>query len=191
MKNVRRICCLFDVIRNFSAIGGLLLLTACAANVDQSTQPEPSVIEEQSTSETDATPTTDHDVKTDTSDQANKTSPKKAAAVGAPAMKLLRQARDQAAQGYGELASSTLERAISIEPDNPWLWHRLAVLRMQLKHWAQSVELANRSIALADGNQRLIGGNWLVISLALEGAGDMEGAKRAKKHSDTYLGKEN
>lgn len=112
------------------------------------------------------------------------------AAVGAPAMELLVLARDQAAQGYGELASSTLERAISIEPENPWLWHRLAVLRMQLKHWSQAVELANRSIALAEGNQRLIGGNWLVISLALEGAGDLEGARRAKKHSDTYLGKE-
>ncbi len=108
---------------------------------------------------------------------------------GVSALKLLETARQQAAAGQGDLAAATLERAIKIEPDNPWLWHRLAVLRMQQKKWSQAVELANRSIALAKGNQRLIGGNWLVISLALEGAGNNEAAARAKSNSDVYLGK--
>jgi len=110
--------------------------------------------------------------------------------VGESALKLLEKARRQAESGQGELAAATLERAIKIEPENPWLWHRLAVLRMQQKKWSQAVELANRSIALANGNQRLIGGNWLVISLALEGAGSYEAAAKAKKKSDVYLGEE-
>lgn len=116
--------------------------------------------------------------------------PTSSASVSAAAINLLELARQQAAAGDGELAAATLERAINIEPDNPWLWHRLAVLRMQQKQWSQAVELANRSIALADGNPRLIGGNWLVISLALEGAGNLEAAAKAKKNSDIYLGKE-
>ncbi|MFK8066774.1 MAG: tetratricopeptide repeat protein [Gammaproteobacteria bacterium] len=105
------------------------------------------------------------------------------------AIELLEIARQQAAAGEGDKAAATLERAIQIEPDNPWLWHRLAVLRMQQKKWSQAVEMANRSIALANGNKRLIGGNWLVISLALEGAGKYESAAKAKKNSDVYLEK--
>lgn len=116
--------------------------------------------------------------------------PGSSASVSAAAMNLLELARQQAEAGDGELAAATLERAINIEPDNPWLWHRLAVLRMQQRQWSQAVELANRSIALANGNQRLIGGNWLVISLALEGAGNLEAAAKAKKNSDVFLGKE-
>ena len=110
--------------------------------------------------------------------------------VGASALELLEVARQQAEAGQGDLAASTLERALKIEPDNPWLWHRLAVLRMQQKNWAQAIELANRSIALAKGNNRLIGGNWLVISLSLEGAGSHEASAKAKKNSDVYLGKD-
>jgi len=125
--------------------------------------------------------------KTGPKDQYPTTKP----TVGASAMQLLELARQQAESGQGELAAATLERAIKIEPENPWLWHRLAVLRMQQKKWPLAIELANRSIALAKGNKRLIGGNWLVISLALEGAGNYEAAKRAKKNSDVYLGKSN
>ena len=109
---------------------------------------------------------------------------------GVSVLKLLEVARSQAESGQGDLAAATLERAIKIEPDNPWLWHRLAVLRMQQKNWSQSIELANRSIALAKGNHRLIGGNWLVISLALEGAENYEASAKAKMNSDVYLGKE-
>ncbi len=105
------------------------------------------------------------------------------------AIELLEIARQQAEAGQGDKAAATLERAIHIEPDNPWLWHRLAVLRMQQKKWPQAVELANRSIALANGNRRLIGGNWLVISLSLEGAGQYEAAAKAKRNSDEYLEK--
>ena len=167
----------------------LCLLQACGAPVKDSGSPQiddqSSVADQSSSSGADPSA----DAASANSDQAA-VPEKRKPAVGAPAMELLVLARDQAAQGHGELASSTLERAISIEPENPCLWHRLAVLRMQLKHWSQAVELANRSIALANNNKRLIGGNWLVISLALEGAGDLEAARKAKKNSDTYLGKE-
>lgn len=108
---------------------------------------------------------------------------------GESALELLEIARQQAEAGEGDKAAATLERAIQIEPDNAWLWHRLAVLRMQQKKWLQAVELANRSIALANGNKRLMGGNWLVISLAHEGAGEHELAAEAKINSDVYLEK--
>ncbi|MGH8576020.1 MAG: tetratricopeptide repeat protein, partial [Gammaproteobacteria bacterium] len=44
---------------------------------------------------------------------------------------LLTRARTLANAGKSEEAAATLERAIRIEPRNPWLWHRLAVLRLQ------------------------------------------------------------
>ncbi len=89
---------------------------------------------------------------------------------------LLRLAKAQAQSGLGEQAAATLERALVIEPRNPWLWHRLAVLKLQLGQTRQAVHLAQRSNALAAGHRRLLGGNWELIARALDGRGDKKAA---------------
>ena len=106
---------------------------------------------------------------------------------GEAVIALLEQAKTQAGAGEAEQAAATLERALRIEPKNPWLWHRIAVLRLQQGHWEEAIDLATKSNALASGHRRLLGGNWKVISMALEGLGDPEGARDARLKSEGYF----
>ncbi|MGH8469788.1 MAG: tetratricopeptide repeat protein [Gammaproteobacteria bacterium] len=89
-----------------------------------------------------------------------------ASAVSRALAALLRLARSQAEAGHGERAAATLERALRIEPRNPWLWHRLAVLRLQQGYWDRAAELAKKSSVLARDHRRLLTGNREVIQAA-------------------------
>ena len=89
-----------------------------------------------------------------------------ASAVSPVVAALLRLARSQADAGHGEQAAATLERALRIEPRNPWLWHRLAVLRLQQGYWDRAAELAKKSSVLARDHRRLLTGNLEVIQAA-------------------------
>jgi len=106
---------------------------------------------------------------------------------GPAVIALLDQARSQAGKGEGEQAAATLERALRIEPQNAWVWHRLAVLRLEQRHWNQAIDLATKSITLAGGDPRLLGGNWEVIARARDGKGDHAGATRAHKRAQSYF----
>ncbi len=89
-----------------------------------------------------------------------------ASAVSPAVAVLLRLARSKAEAGHGEQAAATLERALRIEPRNPWLWHRLAVLRLQQGYWDRAAELAKKSNLLARDHRRLLTGNLKVIQAA-------------------------
>lgn len=52
-------------------------------------------------------------------------------------------------EGDAEGAASSVERALRMEPKNPWLWHRLAVLRLQQGHRRQAAALAEKSNSLS------------------------------------------
>ncbi len=106
---------------------------------------------------------------------------------GTAVIALLDQAKQEAATGDGDAAAATLERAIAIEPQNPWLWHRLAVLRLQQSRWQQAIEIATKSNTLAGNHARLLGGNWKVIAGAREGLGDSDGATEATATSDRFF----
>ncbi|MGH8478773.1 MAG: tetratricopeptide repeat protein [Gammaproteobacteria bacterium] len=101
-------------------------------------------------------------------------------------MVLLTRAQSLAHAGKSEEAAATLERAIRIEPRNPWLWHRLAVLRLQEGQHSLAIELAKKSNVLARGNRRLLVGNWLVVGKARAGLSDAEGAARARARAREY-----
>lgn len=104
-------------------------------------------------------------------------------AAGPAPMVLLTRAQALANAGKSEEAAATLERAIRIEPRNPWLWHRLAVLRLQEGQHSLAIELAKRSNVLARGNRRLLAGNWLLVGKGR----DVEGAARARARARGYL----
>jgi tetratricopeptide (TPR) repeat protein len=103
------------------------------------------------------------------------------------AMVLLSRAQALANAGKSAEAAATLERAIRIEPRNPWLWHRLAVLQLQEGQHSLAIELAKKSNVLARGSHRLVAGNWLLIGKARAGLRDAEGAARARAHARAYL----
>ena len=52
-------------------------------------------------------------------------------------------------QGDAEGAASSVERALRLEPGNPWLWHRLALLRFRQGEWRQAIALAEKSNSLS------------------------------------------
>lgn len=93
---------------------------------------------------------------------------------------LLETAREQAAAGADEQAAASLERALRIEPRNPWLWHRLGVLRLQQGRYQEAIDLAAKSNSHASNNSRVQAGNWELIARARMELGDTAGAEQAR-----------
>ena len=92
---------------------------------------------------------------------------------------LVEQARADAAQNKLQSAAGTVERALRIEPRNPWLWQELARLHLTLGDHAQAESFAARSNTWAGGNRVLGAANWRLISTAREARGDTAGAQAA------------
>jgi tetratricopeptide (TPR) repeat protein len=83
--------------------------------------------------------------------------------------------------GASEQAVATIERALRIEPKNPLLWQRLSFLRLRQGHWRQAIAMAQKSNALAAGDNRLQLTNWKIIAQASEANGDKTGVKLAQQ----------
>jgi predicted Zn-dependent protease len=85
--------------------------------------------------------------------------------------------------GKREAAGASLERALRIEPRNPWLWHELAQLRLTQGQYAQAITLAQKSTSFAAREPRLRALNWRVIGNARVAQGDSTGAEQAYKQA--------
>jgi tetratricopeptide (TPR) repeat protein len=162
--------------RNFASwlglLGALLLLAGCGAPVRQpfSANPAPVV----------AKPAKPRPAPPRPSGQAQ-ASPQ-GAALAPPAMALLEQAEEQADQGDLDSAIATLERAIRIQPKNPRLWHRMAELRLYQEKPLLAIDLAKKSLSLAQGDKKVVQGNWALIAEAKKRMGDPVGAAEALRH---------
>ena len=69
-------------------------------------------------------------------------------------------------QGDLEAAAVSMERALRLEPKNPWLWHRLAVLKLEQGQWRQAVALAQKSNSLSAARPALRRANADLIKRA-------------------------
>jgi hypothetical protein len=99
-----------------------------------------------------------------------------------PAVVALLDTADQRARtGNLDNAAAVLERALRLEPQNPLLWHRLAIVRLQQRQFAQAVSLAAKSNALAGNNRQLQASNWDTIAQAQEQLGDVAAARTARE----------
>lgn len=89
------------------------------------------------------------------------------------------------AERSGDLVQSAahLERALRIQPDSAWLWHRLALVRLFQKQPGEAVSTARKSNALAAGNAQLQADNWRVIAQAEEQRGNVAAADAAASRS--------
>lgn len=94
---------------------------------------------------------------------------------------LLDRARLDAAQGQGNAAGAALERALRIEPRNPWLWHQLARLRLQQGQYPQAIALAQKSNTFARRERMVQALNWHLIGDARIAQGNSSGAAQAKR----------
>jgi tetratricopeptide (TPR) repeat protein len=93
---------------------------------------------------------------------------------------LLNTASVQSQSGDYTRAAATLERAIAIEPNNAWLWHRLAETRVREGRLDQAVGLAAKSNALATADRSLQAENWKLIAEVRRRQGDAGGAASAE-----------
>ena len=103
--------------------------------------------------------------------------PAHSSAVGA----LLASAKQQEASGDTATAVRTIERALRIEPRNAHLWNRLAQLRLEQKRLGLAADIAMKSNALAGSDNELKRANWYLIARARREAGDVAGARVAKR----------
>lgn len=112
--------------------------------------------------------------------------PKTIQAAGASAgvLALYRQAQASRSAGKFDAALGQLERALRIEPRNPFIWQALAEVHLQAKNAEQATGAAQKSSSYARGNPYLEAGNWRLIGAARLMLGDAPGARHANARAD-------
>ena len=70
--------------------------------------------------------------------------------------------------GDAQLAISTLERALRIEPDNPLLWIELGEVHQAAGHFEQAGGLGHKALQLATGDPRAQAASWHLIADSLK-----------------------
>jgi hypothetical protein len=98
---------------------------------------------------------------------------------------LVTKADKQSQSGAIDGAAHTIERALRLEPKNPYLWHRMASLRLKQGQNIQAEQTAQKSNSLASGDRELQSYNWRIIGAARRANGDGRGAKEAEQNART------
>lgn len=94
---------------------------------------------------------------------------------------LLNQAQAESDAGKHDAAGASLERALRIEPRNPWVWQELAQVRLAEGQYDKAISLARKSNSFAGKKHRVQAENWQVIGKARVAQGDSVGADQAFK----------
>jgi len=101
--------------------------------------------------------------------------------MGIPAViALLESAEQERQSGKVDIAASTIERALRMEPKNALLWTRLAEIRLTQNNWQQAYVLANKSNSLAGDNRKLQIQNWQIIEKVKIRQGDRVAIEQAR-----------
>ncbi len=98
---------------------------------------------------------------------------------GPAVLSLLKQSKTALSKGRNDQASAALERALRIEPKNPFVWQALAAVHLNGKRAQQAEATAEKSISLAQGNPHVAAGSWRLISQARTMLGNKAGAAEA------------
>jgi tetratricopeptide (TPR) repeat protein len=119
--------------------------------------------------------------------QQTKFSPLDSFAPLSPAVNALASAANQSSRsGDIEAATTTIERAIRIEPRNATLYYKLAVLRLKQSKPKLAEDLAKKAILLATNDAALKKHSWLLVARARELLGDIIGSREAKIQADKF-----
>jgi tetratricopeptide (TPR) repeat protein len=94
---------------------------------------------------------------------------------------LAQRAEQQRQSGDAGGAAATLERALRIQPQEAYLWNRLARVRLEQGMSDSASKLASRSNALTGDAPALKTNNWEIIATARRQSGDIEGAVEAER----------
>lgn len=104
---------------------------------------------------------------------------------GPAVVSLHQQAEQESSAGRHDNAVAVLERALRIEPRNPFLWSALAEAHLAAGHHAQAENSAVRANSLARGNPWLESRNWGTIAGARRANGDAAGARDAADRAES------
>ncbi|WP_020506119.1 tetratricopeptide repeat protein [Lamprocystis purpurea] len=107
--------------------------------------------------------------------------PAPASGLAPAADSLARQAEQQRQTGDYAGAAATLERSLRIAPRDPYLWNRLARVRMEQGQVSQAGQLATRSNDFAGKQPNVKQDNWRIIAESKRRAGDTAGATEAER----------
>lgn len=99
---------------------------------------------------------------------------------------ILRDVRRHWAAGQHEQAAAGLERALRIEPSNPYLWQHLAAVRLDQGRSQQAEQFAAKSNSVAGDSAPLRLRNWRIIAEARRLGGDATGAREAEARAAQY-----
>ncbi len=105
--------------------------------------------------------------------------------LGAATNALVQQASRQAASGNPQLAQSTLERALRIEPANPLLWIMLGEAHESEGQYELAGSMGHKAIQLAAGDPRAQASAWRLVGDSLRARGRNQDANEAYSHADT------
>ena len=83
--------------------------------------------------------------------------------------KLLKRASHKFDEKDYHSTVSLLEQAIDISPNNPFIWQRLAMVRLKQQNYPQAEQLAVKSNVLGESNDELRMTNWQIIAEAKRG----------------------
>jgi Flp pilus assembly protein TadD len=84
---------------------------------------------------------------------------------------LVKQARAQTGKGDFGGATSTIERALRIEPDNPLLWIELGQVHLAEGNAPQAESMGHKAVALATGDPNAQAASWRLVGDALRARG--------------------
>ncbi|MDJ0871508.1 MAG: tetratricopeptide repeat protein [Gammaproteobacteria bacterium] len=103
---------------------------------------------------------------------------------GTAVLALLQTADLQRAEGQLAASAASLERALRIEPQNPWTWYRLASVRLEQGRLDQAEQLARRCDSLAGSDNEVRARAWRLIAMIHERRGDAAGAREASRRAE-------
>lgn len=104
--------------------------------------------------------------------------------ISSAAFYLYKQAQTARASGQSDQALALLQRALHVDPRNPFIWQALAESQLNLQQADQAEAAAQKSSSLARGNPYVDAGNWRIIAAARQAQGDAAGALRAQAQAD-------
>ena len=104
-----------------------------------------------------------------------------------PAVNALALAANQDSKsGDIAAATTTIERAIRIEPRNATLYYKLALLKLKQSKPRLAEDLAKKAALLASGDTQLKKHSWLLVARARDIQGDFTGAREARATAGKY-----
>ncbi|MEC9407485.1 MAG: tetratricopeptide repeat protein [Pseudomonadota bacterium] len=103
---------------------------------------------------------------------------------GPAALALADQAATQRAQGDLSGAAAQLERALRIEPRNPFLWLLLGQIHLEQSDPEQARQMARRARSLASGNPYVDAPAWRIAEAAWRVEGNTQQAEESARAAE-------